>query len=82
MEQCAAVVKQRMTVNKLKLNGSKSELFIIALKHDLARIMASHPAIKVGDDTIKRTACAINLGVTFDAHLTMTPQTNNIVMMH
>ena len=75
MEPCAAAVKQWMTVNKLKLTDSKSELLIIAPKYHHAIIMASHPAIKVGDDTIEPTACVRNLGVTFDAHLSMTPQT-------
>ena len=62
----SCILNQWMTVNNLKLIDSSYELLTIVPKHHHARIMASHPAIKVGDNTVKHTVCARNLGVTFD----------------
>ena len=65
LENCIKDVKNWMTANKLKLNDEKTEVILCnPKKYDV-----DVGEIKVGNDIVKFTQSAKNLGVYFDEDL-------------
>ena len=65
-----------MTCNKLKLNPDKTDFLIFHYKY---KPMSLWPPITVGNEIINLQDEARNIGVTFDAALTMSHHVNDIV---
>ena len=64
-----------MVVNKLRLNGEKTELLVLTARH---RPPPSLDSILIGGDIIKASKSAKNIGVWLDSVLSMDVQINNI----
>ena len=75
IERCIQDVQQWMVVNKLKLNGDKSELLVLTARH---RPPPPLDSILIGADTIEASKSAKNIGVWLDNVLSMDVQINNI----
>ena len=74
LENCIKDVKNWMTANKLKLNDEKTEVILCnPKKYDV-----DVSEIKVGNDIVKFTESAKNLGVYFDEDLSMDTHFVNI----
>ena len=58
-----------MLHDKLTVNDDKTELLIIGIRQQLAKV--SFGTINVGSDAIPSVTAARDLGVCFDANLTM-----------
>ena len=69
LSSCIEEIKQWMSVNKLKLNESKTEFFIAGP----SRVMKSFPdiALNIAGTEIRRSDSIRNLGVEFDACMSM-----------
>jgi hypothetical protein len=67
-----------MSVNKLKLNPTKTEFFIAGTHQGLKKL-PHDVVLKLGDDTIKPSTTVRNLGMKFDAHMSMTPHINSLI---
>lgn len=65
-----------MTVNKLKLNESKTEFFIAASQHNLAKL--SDTTIRIGSEDITPSTTIRNLGVIFDSNMNMSSQVTSL----
>ena len=78
IEKCVTAVKEWMTLNKLKLNDSKTEFLLISPKYHYQKLMKLDPCIRVGNTTIKPTKWVRNLGAIFDANMTMVAHTNMV----
>jgi hypothetical protein len=61
MEYCISVLSKWLHENQLKLNENKTELLIIGRKTHRSKM--KYDSIKIGDETVKATSCAKNLGV-------------------
>ena len=76
IESCIQGVQQWMVVNKLKLNGDKTELLVVTARH------RSPPpplhSILIGADIIKASKSAKKFGVWLDSVLSICVQINNI----
>ena len=70
LSSCIEEIKQWMSVNKLKLNESKTDFFFIA---GPSRVMKSFPdiALNIAGTEIRRSDSIRNLGVEFDACMSM-----------
>ena len=75
IERSIQDVQQWMVVNKLKLNGDKSELLVLTARH---RPPPPLDSILIGADIIEASKSAKNIGVWFDNLLSMDVQINNI----
>ena len=75
IERCIQDVQQWMVVNKLKLNGDKSELLVLTARHRPPPLLDS---IVIGADIIEASKSAKNIGVWLDNVLSMDVQINNI----
>ena len=75
IERCIQDVQQWMVVNKLKLNGDKSELLVLTARH---RPPPPLDSILIGADIIEASKSAKNIGVWLDNVLSMDVQINNI----
>ena len=69
MEECIIEIRTWMASNFLRLNDEKTEFLVIGSKHHLSKISDSFLA--VGNDSIKSTPSARNIGVLFDKNLCM-----------
>ena len=69
IERCLTDVKVWMTVNKLKMNDSKTEFIIIGSKQNLAKVEMD--SIDVGEIRIHAVDSIRNLGAFFDRNLNM-----------
>ena len=69
VQACIVEVKEWMVVNKLKLNDDKSEFLVISSKQQRNKVSVSE--IQIGDCKVSSKLAARNLGVTFDAALSM-----------
>ena len=77
MQSCMSDVKAWATANMLKLNDNKTELMHVTSKrirhlHDLPT------SITIGNAQIPFRQSVMNLGLTFDCHLTMNAHVSNI----
>ena len=68
-------VQQWMVMNKLKLDGDKTELLVLTARH---RPPPPLDSILIGADIIKASKSAKNIGVWLDSVLSMDLQINNI----
>ena len=75
IERCIQDVQQWMVVNKLKLNGDKTELLVLTARH---RPPPPLDSILIGADIIEASKSAKNIGVWLDSVLSMDVQINNI----
>ena len=65
-------IEKWMVVNKLQLNGDKTDFVITGSTYLLKKLNIS--TIQVGDSTISTSPYVKNLGVIFDSHLSMEQQ--------
>ena len=75
IERCIQDVQQWMVVNKLNLNGDKTELLVLTARH---RPPPPLDSLLIGADIIKASKSAKNIGVWLDSMLSMDVQINNI----
>jgi exonuclease III len=69
MEECLREIRQWMIDNFLKLNEDKTEVLILASKHD--QPLVSNLQIKVGNVSVKPSKWARNIGGYFDDELNL-----------
>jgi hypothetical protein len=74
LERCASDIREWMATNKLKLNDSKSEFFIVAPKRFYSKILLQKPTLSIGAANIKLSPTVKNLGANLDKHMDMTMQ--------
>ena len=60
-----------MRANKLKLNDSKTELFLISSPRHAAAVSQLGIDLKIGGSVITPSSCITNLGIVFDSNLNM-----------
>jgi len=68
LNSCLVDIRAWMADNFLKLNDDKTEQLLIGIPKRVAKIKTFQ--VLVGDNAVKPSACAINLGVYFDSTLT------------
>jgi hypothetical protein len=64
-----------MRLNRLKLNDKKTELLVIATKHNLKKL--SNITMTIGDDVIRPSTSVRNLGSWLDESMTMREQVSH-----
>ena len=77
LESCLHDVSNWMRTNFLKLNEAKTEVLIVASKHQ--QKFVQDLSINIGGNVIKCSNSVRNLGAIMDSGLTMIPHTNKIV---
>ena len=76
LEECLCAVQVWMTEHKLKLNTNKTEFLVFASKETARHI---HPCVlRVGDDDVKSSCSAKNIGVFMDQSLTCEQQVHHV----
>ena len=75
IEECLFDVDKWMSINRLKLNKDKTELFYLFSKYTLQQ---SLPLLRFGTDAIKPSSHARNSGAIFDTTMSMLPHVNNV----
>ena len=78
MSQCIAEIRAWMLANKLKLNDSKTELFLIASPRYAEYVSHLDFDLKIGGSVITPSDIIKNLGVIFDNNLTMTDHVSSL----
>lgn len=78
LEICASDIREWMADNKLKLNDSKSEFFIVAPKRSHATILKQMPTLRIGSAVIQPSPTVKNLGAHLDKHLHMSKQCSTV----
>ena len=68
-----------MTRNKLRLNSDKTEFMVIVSPHHQRLMDEVKPVLRLGDSVISPSKSVRNLGVTFDAQMTMQPHISNTI---
>jgi len=76
LELCIHDVKEWMTNNMLKLNGSKTEVLHITSKFLRNSVPVDH--LQIDSESVQAVLSARNLGVTIDNQLCMSSHVNNI----
>ena len=69
LPDCIAEIRSWMLANKLKLNDSKTELFLIASPRNASAL--SNLELKIGESVITPAGSIKNLSIMFDNNLTM-----------
>ena len=69
IEQCVREIRSWMKTNSLKLNDSKTEVIVYGSAQQLKKFTLQ--SLRVGDCVVRVTDCVRNLGVQFDAEMTM-----------
>ena len=69
LTNCIAEIRSWMLANKLKLNDSKTELFLIASPRNASAM--SNLELEIGESVITPSGSIKNLGIMFDNNLTM-----------
>ena len=64
------IIKRWMTINMLKLNDSKTELFIAISPRNKWKL-PDGIKLRIGEEWLYPSATVRNLGVVFDSHLTL-----------
>ena len=65
VQACLTDIKQRMSLNKMKLNQDKTEAIVISTKQRLRNNPV--PMLDIGGEFITSTSAAKNLGMVFDS---------------
>ena len=68
IEECIKDIEAWMMINRLKLNGDKTEMLIIGTNKQCRKL--SNISITVGGSVIETSEKARNLGAVFDTNLT------------
>ena len=76
LTNCIAEVKDWMLANKLRLNDTKTEFFLISSPRQINSVLRVN--LKIGGSVIAPSSSIKNLGVTFDPHLKMDLQVASI----
>ena len=71
LEHCITDVSQKMSVNRLKLNPEKTELWLSGSRHSLRKLGLCGPTIKFGTDAIKASGHVRLLGVIMSSDLSL-----------
>ena len=79
VEYCLREIKYWMSCNFLKINEDKTKLLMISSKKDYTHNVYKDLCISFSGNVITPTLEVVNLGVTFDAEMSMTPYINTIV---
>ena len=69
IEECIKDIEAWMMINRLKLNGDKTEMLIIGTNIKCRKL--SNVSITVGGSVIEASEKARNLGAVFDTNLTL-----------
>jgi hypothetical protein len=75
---CIAELENWMAMNRLKLNGDKTEFIWMASRGRFRALQNVVPTVNVGGTVITPSAGARNLGVYFDQHLDMRKHITNV----
>ena len=78
LEACLEEICSWMVLNKLKLNGLKTEFIVMISAYHQALVDSMQPVLKIGDSIITPTKTVRNLGVTLDREMTMGPYIRQI----
>ncbi|PIK60612.1 putative tyrosine-protein kinase [Apostichopus japonicus] len=76
LQLCIAEIQEWMTCNKLKLNESKTEFIVLGSPYFLQKLPPV--LLKIGYAHIEPTQSVRNLGIMFDANMTMTKQISSL----
>lgn len=76
LQLCIAEIQEWMSCNKLKLNESKTEFIVLGSPYFLQKLPPV--LLKIGDAHIEPTQSVRNLGIIFDANMTMTKQISSL----
>ena len=77
MESCLSAVKDWMLINRLKLNDDKTEILFINPK-ELVCPITDNNSLRIGNECVKYSDSARNLGVTINNRLSMDDHINNV----
>ena len=75
---CIGEIRAWMTVNYLKLNDAKTELFVAGISYNLKQLCLEKIELTIGSSTIKPSKVIRNLGVYFDNTMTLSSHTDNV----
>ena len=78
MELCIEELRIWMTQNQLKLNDSKTEYVVVGNKSTVSKLKDVN-TIQVGDDLIRSSSSARNIGAILDSELSNTQHVNSIL---
>ncbi len=78
LQTCIAEVNDWMTMNKLKLNPTKTEFFICGTAQNISNL-PSDVVLTLEGNVIKPSTSVRNLGIIFDSHMSMTPHINSLI---
>jgi hypothetical protein len=78
LQACIKNIRSWMTMHKLKLNCSKTEVLFIASPHVHRKLLTNGGSVVVGEDIIASSEQAKNLGVIFDKCMNMEGQIKSI----
>ena len=65
-----------MTINKLKLNGDKTEFILLGRKRHLSETVINR--LSIGSSCVSPSSSVRNLGVLLDSELSMQPQISSV----
>ena len=77
LSSCICDIKRWMTINMLKLNDSKTELFIAISPRNKCKL-PDGIKLRIGEEWLYPSATVRNLGVVFDSNLTMSSHITNL----
>ena len=75
-EHCIQDIRSWMTINKLKLNGDKTEFILLGRKRHLSETVINH--LSIGSSCVSSSSSVRNLGVLLDSELSMQPQISSV----
>ena len=78
IELCVSGIQSWMIRNRLKLNGDKTELTVIAPPSISKSISPNPPPLNVTGGQVSPQSCCKNLGSCFDNHLSMSSHVKNV----
>lgn len=76
--ECITEIRNWLSANYLKLNDSKSELFITGSYHNLKLLDLADIELAIGGSSIKLSPVIRNLGCFLDSNMSLTPHVNNL----
>ena len=76
IQDCVAELQDWMNINKVYFNAAKTEIIVMCAPH--IKIKLSTPQIELGDNVVRVSTVAKNIGVFFDDALSMNSQVQHI----